>query len=298
MRINGHLTNNEMNQLNSSFHKLDDLRNALNFSYLENADIFEIFNYFKRIKQVLDGINIDISFITYLMAKEYLSREFEISNFDVLEKSKTTPGHDIVAYTADSKKIIGTIQSMKPCTINNLDSKQFNDLQKDFTKLGQIDADQKFMFVTEESAYKILQEKYAKELIGITLVLLGKKKYNNEMRLSDFADEQLKIALLRIGLEPTLINAFRKIYEEKFGLSRNFIIYIFYNDDENDCIIQFYEEKIVVENVYSEKEEIKLEDARRFKYYVNIGDRILIPFDISIFTKEFIIPTLQSFINR
>lgn len=69
------------------------------------------------------------------------------------------------------------------------------------------------MFVTNESAYNILNKKYSVELEGIMLVLLERKKYNNEIKLSDFADDKMIEALLNILI---------RFYEEKEVVRRIF----------------------------------------------------------------------------
>lgn len=60
------------------------------------------------------------------------------------------------------------------------------------------------MFVTNESAYNILNKKYSAELDGIMLVLLERKKYNNEIKLSDFADDKMIEALFNNNIEDVL----------------------------------------------------------------------------------------------
>ena len=101
-------------------------------------------------------------------------------------------------------------------------------------------------------------------------------------------------ALFNNGIEVILQNAFKEAYKSTFGDSDNFIVDIHYSEEENDILIRFYEEKEVVKDVYSEKSEIELEEAKTIRIASKIGDRLVIPFDKSLLTKESVIIALQN----
>ena len=287
------MTKKEIDTVYKSFQKLESLRNAL-FTDVNTGDIYEIFRFFNNIKEIMGNFNTDVSFISCLMAKDYLCGQFNLGNFDVSEKSQSAPGPDIEVYTVEGKKIIAEIKSTIPYKDNDFGSQQIDSLRNDFSKLKNSSADYKYMFVTNESAYNILNKKYSAELEGIMLVLLEQKKYNNEIKLSDFADDKMIEALFNNNIEVILQNAFKEAYKSTFGDSDNFIVDIHYSEEENDILIRFYEEKEVVEDVYSEKSEIELEEAKTIRIASKIGDRLEIPFDKSLFTKESVIIALQN----
>ena len=287
------MTKKEIDTVHKSFHKLDSLRNAL-YTDSDMGDIYEVFKYFNHIKEIMGNFNTDVSFISCLMAKDYLCSQFDLGHFDVSEKSQSAPGPDIEVYTAEGKKIIAEIKSTIPYKDNDFGSQQINSLRNDFSKLKKSSADYKYMFVTNESAYNILNKKYSAELDGIMLVLLERKKYNNEIKLSDFADDKMIEALFNNNIEDVLENAFKEAYKSTFGDSDNFIVNIEYSEDEDDILIRFFEEKEVVEDVYSEKSEIELEEAKIIRISSKIGDRLVIPFDKSLLTKESVIIALQN----
>lgn len=290
---NENITRKENDTVYKSFQKLESLRNAL-YTDSDMGDIYEVFKYFNRIKEIMGNFNTDVSFITCLMAKDYLCNQFDLEYFDVSEKSQSAPGPDIEVYTAEGKKIIAEIKSTIPYKDNDFGSQQIDSLRNDFSKLKNSSADYKYMFVTNESAYNILNKKYSAELDGIMLVLLERKKYNNEIKLSDFADDKMIEALFNNNIEDVLENAFKEAYKSTFGDSDNFIVDIEYSEDDDDILIRFFEEKEVVEDVYSEKSEIELEEAKTIRIASKIGDRLVIPFDKALLTRESVIIALKN----
>lgn len=171
------LINNEKSELIKSLKKIDNLKEFLYSNDIDKDDIYKLYKYFNKIKDILGIFNTDISYISCLMAKEYLSSRFDLNNFDVSEKSQSAPGIDIVVYTKDSQKIIAEIKTTIPYKITDFGANQIDSLRKDFAKLKNTEANFKFMFVTEESAYNVLNKKYIKDLDGIYLVLLVKKEH-------------------------------------------------------------------------------------------------------------------------
>lgn len=84
---------------------MESLRNAL-FTDVNTGDFYEIFKFFNNIKEIMGNFNTDVSFISCLMAKDYLCSQFNLRNFDVSEKSQSAPGPDIEVYTAEEKKLL------------------------------------------------------------------------------------------------------------------------------------------------------------------------------------------------
>lgn len=230
------------------------------------------------------------------MAKEYLETQFELKDFDVSEKSQSASGFDIEVYTETGEKIIAEIKTTIPYKNTDFGANQIESIRKDFSKLKKDNiADYKFFFVTEKAAYDVLEQKYLKEFEGINLVQLSERKYNNIIRLSEFSDFQLTNALNNSkNPEKILCNAFMVAYKTEYASNNNFIVSVAYEKETNDFIISFYENKEVVEDVYSEKSEIELLDAKKIKYSAMIGDKIAVPFDKTLFSKASIHIALQS----
>ena len=237
------LLKTEMNELSKSFYKISRLRNEICSSYfdIQDFDIYDVYKSFNKIKEILGNFNNDVSFVSCLMAKDFLQSQFDIKNFDVAEKAQSDPGLDIDVYTTDSKKIIAEIKIMVPYKGTDFGASQIDSLRNDFRKLHNTKADYKFFFVTEQSAFKVLERKYSKEFEGIFLILLGKKNLNNEIYLSQFADFTLGEALYKShNIEEILSNAFYKAYEESFGDKENFKVIVNHIADEDDYFLQFF----------------------------------------------------------
>ena len=289
------LIKNERLELISSLKKIDDLKEFLYSNNLDkdDIDICKLYKYFNKIKDILGNFNTDISYVSCLMAKDYLSSQFDLNNFDVSEKSQSASGIDIVVYTKDSQKIIAEIKTTSPYKITDFGANQIYSLRTDFDKLKNTKADFKFMFVTNQAAYNVLNKKYIKELDSIYLVLLEKKEYNNEIRLSQFADEKITFELRNRNCVEILVRSFKKAYEIIYGDAENFIVNIEYLKNENDISIHFFENKKIVEDVYVEKSEIELTEAKKIHISAKIGEHILIPFDKTLFTKEAVLEALK-----
>ncbi len=282
-------------QLDNSINKLYKLENFLeNFYYDNNQDIYSLFQIFNNVKEILGNFNTDVSFISCLMAKDYLCNRFTFNEFDVSEKSQSAPGLDIVVYTDESKKIIGEIKTTNPYKENDFGAQQIVSLRKDFEKLKLNSADYKFLFVTNKKAFEILKRKYINELPNINLVLLEKENFNNTIELSEIADERLLYNLVNNpSFLQVLVNGFQIAYKKTFGSNENFTIEI--TTQENNYYLTFYEKKRIVDDVYSEKEEIELKDAKSLNLNYKIGDLVKVPFDKTLFSKEGIIDCLIYF---
>lgn len=279
----------ELDEIKKSFKKLNQLRELLYISNFDtkNLDLYEVYDSFTQIKEIIGNFNNDISFISCLMAKKFLRRQFFIKNFDVSEKKQSAPGLDIEVYTNDLKKIIAEIKTTKPYKENDFGANQIESLRNDFKKLHNSVADYKFLFVTEKKAFEVLERKYSKEYEGIKLVLLEKEEINNELLISQFTNLKQKAALMNSNnIVEILTYAFRKAYVKSFGNANNFKIVIKRIKDKSDYILKFYEIKEVVTDVYVEKSEIELNDAKKINIFAKLGDLIYVPFDKSLFTKD------------
>ncbi len=286
----------ERNQIRNSFNKLQQLADALRTCYfdLEDLDVYEIYKTFNQIKEIMGNFNNDLSFISCLMAKEFLESQFRLKEFDVSEKSQSTSGLDIVVYTEDSKKIVGEIKTTSPYKNNDFGANQIESLRNDFRKLKAAQAEYKFLFVTEKTAYEVLERKYSQELEGFILILLERRTFNNEIRLSQFVDYRLVEAFNKSNnVHEILEMAFKGAYRQVFGENENFYVDLEYIEEDQDIVIRFYEYKEVVEDVYSEKSEIELAEAKKFIIAVELGDKMPVPFDKTLFSKESLLFALK-----
>lgn len=86
--------------------------------------------------------------------------------------------------------------------------------------------------------------------------------------------------------EKQAINLIQKVvktaYEKTYGSSDNCIVDV----SESNSKITVYEEKNVVEGVYLERKEIELQDARKIDSNLNIGDKIKVPFDLRLLSRN------------
>lgn len=228
------------------------------------------------------------------MAKEFLETQFHLKEFDVSEKSQSASGLDIEVYTEDSKRIVAEIKTTCPYKTNDFGSNQIESLRNDFRKLRTAQADYKFLFVTEKSAYEVLERKYSKEIDGIILILLERRSFNNEIRVSQFVDSRLVDAFDKTNnVQEILEKAFKGAYRKAFGEDENFLVDLEYLKEDRDIAIRFYEYKEIVEDVYSEKAEIELAEARKISIVAELGDKMLVPFDKTLFSKESLLYALK-----
>lgn len=167
------LTENEKKQLNDVFKIINDLKSYLNKNNLEQTnEIKNIYKYMIGIKSIQGNINDSISFISCLLAKNYLEKLFKFKNFDVAIKPQSAPGLDIDEITEDGKRIIGEIKTTDPYKNNDFGANQIKSFRNDFEKLKKTNATYKYLFVTETKAFEILHNKYSQELVNVEIVLL------------------------------------------------------------------------------------------------------------------------------
>lgn len=285
----------EKAELHKAINKLEKVNHYLNSMYFddEDLDLFELFKNFNTVKELLGNFNTDVSYLSCLLAKSYLCSQFDDLDLDVSEKSQSAPGLDIDVTTKDSKRIIAEIKTTIPCKQNDFGVQQIDCLRKDFSKLHNNTADYKFLFVTDKNAYSILNTKYLGGLNDIRLILLEKTEYNNKILLSDFADETLINRICSNDESLDIVElGFKKAYECVYGSSENFSVYFDFLEDDG-ISLSFFEEKTVVEDVYVEREEIELSEAQEIKLFAKPGEKLLIPFNKELFTKESVLIALD-----
>jgi hypothetical protein len=106
------------------------------------------------------------------LAKNYLINNHKIKDIDVALKPQSANGLDIDEITEDDKKVIAEIKTIYPYADNDFGAAQKNSFRKDFDKLNNTKADYKYLFVTEEKTFKILNRKYTSELKNVKIILL------------------------------------------------------------------------------------------------------------------------------
>lgn len=131
------------------------------------------YHHLNQIKQILGNINNDVSFIATLLAKLYLHKKFGLIEFDAAEKPQGAPGLDIDIWLSQKARIVGEIKTTTPYNGPEFGAQQKTSFEKDFAKLAAVDAKYKFMFVTEDTSFKILcRPTYAAKLSGVKVVQL------------------------------------------------------------------------------------------------------------------------------
>lgn len=168
------LTAGERSYLEEGFKTLDDLRTFLSSEVCSGATTspLDLYRYLAKAKLILGNLNLRVSFAGNLMAKEYLLKKFPMIPFDVAKKPQGAPGLDIDARTTEGARVIGEIKTTDPYLITDLGAAQKTEFRKDFEKLRNAKADYKFFFVTEERTFDAVKKKYAREIPGISIVLL------------------------------------------------------------------------------------------------------------------------------
>lgn len=168
------LTSSERAPLSSLSEKLTKVQSFINSNPLDEKalDSKYWYEYVATIKRVMGNFNNDVSFIACLMVKEFLTSRHKLSVFDATWKPQSAPGLDIDVVSSDGKRIIAEIKTTIPYGETDLGAQQKSSFLKDFNKLGTIEADYKYFFVTEKNTFEIVKKSYSHHLKGVTLVLL------------------------------------------------------------------------------------------------------------------------------
>ncbi len=137
-------------------------------------DPFAWFEFMIQIRIIQGNTSNELSFLACLLAKNYLSKRFEISEFDAAAKKQGAAGLDIDLITAEGKRVVAEIKTIIPYSEakNDLGAQQKASFKKDFDKLNKAKADNKFFFVTDLKTYNIMKQRYANSIPGVEIVLL------------------------------------------------------------------------------------------------------------------------------
>lgn len=168
------LTSAEESYLRSLRHRLESLKRHLDAREMPDSEApaRDWCNYLSVMKEIVGNVNNDLSFVAALMAKDYLYRTLRMKPFDVAAKAQGAPGLDIDEMTLDNKRVIGEIKTTTPYLGHDLGSAQRTSFQKDFAKLNATTAEYKFLSVLDEQTFRLMTQKYATQLPGVTIVLL------------------------------------------------------------------------------------------------------------------------------
>ncbi|MGC4193201.1 MAG: hypothetical protein QM589_18800 [Thermomicrobiales bacterium] len=169
------LTANELACLRGAKDRLVDLSKLLSSGETPplSAPPGEWFRYLTAIKEIQGNFSNDLSFVSCLMAKEYLAARLNLPVFDVAEKPQGANGLDIDEMTLDGQRVIGEIKTTTPHHVVRFGAAQIASMRKDFAKLQHHVADHKFMFVTDAASFEVLRRRYQQHLAGITVVCLS-----------------------------------------------------------------------------------------------------------------------------
>jgi hypothetical protein len=152
--------------------KLQELRAFLTDNALDPAaHPADAYLFLSKLKSVLGNLNNDISFVATLMAKDYLSRHFDVSAFDAAAKAQGAPGIDIEFCTQDGMRVAAEIKTTFPYQLG-FGAKQHEMISKDIDKLKKSNADVKFLFLTERLSFEAARKVRNWTGCGIRVVLL------------------------------------------------------------------------------------------------------------------------------
>ena len=161
--------------LDSIANRLQCLKTFLNTQDIPSADSSskDWQKYLTAIKSIEGNLDNSVSFVACLLAKEYLLTKFSFTSLDVAEKHQNASGLDISTTTVDGRRIIAEIKTTTPAgNHGDLGANQKATFRKDFAKLNKSIADHKFFFVTDSLTFQVMKSKYAREIPGVTVVLL------------------------------------------------------------------------------------------------------------------------------
>lgn len=153
--------------------RIDNIRSLLNKSSLGDPDApAGWYAFLSALRQIQGNASNDLSFIATLLAKRYLSERFHVT-FCAAEKPQGAPGIDIDIRTTNGERVVGEIKTTVPYQGADFGAQQTARFKRDFVKLGAADANHKFLFVTEPTAFTVLKKrKYTQLIPGVRIVLL------------------------------------------------------------------------------------------------------------------------------
>lgn len=160
----------DFNEISNRLNKVKDYLNDRNTSY-SISELENMIEDFISVKDTLGNLGSIINFLTLQKAKLFLEKKFYQELPGVLLKDINTPGWKINYILSDGKRIVAEAKSTTP-TGRTFGSKQREEISKVLDKLKSIDADYKYLFVTNEETARILHIEYSMELVGITVELI------------------------------------------------------------------------------------------------------------------------------
>lgn len=160
----------DFNEISNRLNKVKDYLNDRNTSY-SISELGNMIEDFISVKDTLGNLGSIINFLTLQKAKLFLEKKFNQELPGVLLKDINTPGWKINCILNDGKRIVAEATTTTP-TGRSFGSKQREEISKVLDKLKSIDADYKYLFVTNEETARILHIEYSMELEGITVEII------------------------------------------------------------------------------------------------------------------------------
>lgn len=137
--------------------RIGRLRSFLDSHELGPTDPFtQWYEFLSSIRLIQGNLSNDIGFVATLLTKQYLSERFNIPHFDAADKARGASGIDIDVRTQEGLRIVAEIKTNVPYKDGDFGAKQAELIRRDLAKLDSAQADLRFFFVTEESAFEIL----------------------------------------------------------------------------------------------------------------------------------------------
>lgn len=160
----------DFNEISNRINNVKNYLNKRNTSY-SISDLDEMIEDFVKVKDMLGSFGSVINFLTLQKAKLFLEKKFNQSVPDVLLKDVNTPGIKIDFILNNGKRVIAEAKTTTP-TGRSFGTKQREEISKVLNKLKSVEAEYKFLFVTNEDTAKILGIEYSIDLVGISVELI------------------------------------------------------------------------------------------------------------------------------
>ena len=168
------LSTQELEKMREIEKRLDQARIHLDTKRFPSIqDTHAWYSYLAEFKSIQGNFNTDVSFVSTLMAKQFILENYGKVEFDASIKDQSATGLDIDVTLPNGKRIIAEIKTTNPVGVDDLGSNQKTSFQNDFNKLARTVANMKLFFLTEASTYGLMKmPKYRSQLAGVTVVLL------------------------------------------------------------------------------------------------------------------------------
>ncbi len=160
----------DFNEISNRINKVKVYLNDRNTSY-SISELGNMIEDFISVKDTLGNLGSVINFLTLQKAKIFLEKKFNQRVPDVLLKDVNTPGWKINYILSDGKRIVAEAKTTTP-NGRTFGSKQREEISKVLDKLKSVEADYKYLFITNEETAKLLHIEYSMELVGITVELI------------------------------------------------------------------------------------------------------------------------------